>query len=176
MSTTRLFRRVLVPHDFSPHATRALAIAANLAGPDGELHVLHVISAVLPVTGVPGEAALWFPPKEMVASELEKLEGAARKVAGPRGPRVRCTVEIGDPFHRIIAAARRVDSIVMATAGRTGLSHLLIGSVAEKIVRHSPVPVLTVRPRAARVAVRAAEGSMAHRTRRRTPSRAARRG
>jgi nucleotide-binding universal stress UspA family protein len=152
MSTSRLFRRILVPHDFSPHAARALAIAADLAGADGEVHVLHVISAVLPVTGVPGEAALWFPPKEMCASELRRLETQAQKSAGGRGPRVTCRVVIGDPYHQIIAAARRVDSIVMATAGRTGLSHLLIGSVAEKVVRHSPVPVLTIRPRAARAA------------------------
>jgi nucleotide-binding universal stress UspA family protein len=172
MSTSRIFRRILVPHDFSAHASRALAIAADLAGSGGELHVLHVISAVLPVTGVPGEAALWFPPKEMVASELVRLQAQAQKTAGPRGPRVTCKVEIGDPFTQIIAAARRVDSIVMATAGRTGLSHLLIGSVAEKIVRHSPVPVLTVRPRAARVAA----APSARRTRRRSPSRTRRHG
>ena len=169
MSTSRLFRRILVPHDFSPHATRALGIAVELAGADGELHVLHVISAVLPVTGMPGEAALWFPPKELVADELRRLEAQAEKSTRGRGPRVRCKVEIGDPFHQIIAAARRVDSIVMATAGRTGLSHLLIGSVAEKVVRHAPVPVLTIRPRAAR----AAAAPTARRTRRRSPSRAA---
>ena len=52
------------------------------------------------------------------------------------------------PFQRIIAAARDADSI--ATAGRTGLSHLLIGSVAEKVVRHAPVPVLTIHPPAKR--------------------------
>ena len=50
-------------------------------------------------------------------------------------------VEIGDPYQRIIAASRGMDAIVMSTAGRTGLSHLLIGSVTEKVVRHS-----TVRP------------------------------
>jgi nucleotide-binding universal stress UspA family protein len=47
-----------------------------------------------------------------------------------------------------------MDVIVMATTGRTGLSHLLIGSVAEKVVRHSPVPVLTLRPEAVRRAVK----------------------
>jgi nucleotide-binding universal stress UspA family protein len=152
MSPRRLFRRILVPYDFSPHAGRALAIAADLAGSDGELHVLHVISAALPVTGVPGEAALWFPPKELVTSERKRLEAQVAKTVGDRGPRVTCRVEIGDPFHQITSAARRADSVVMATAGRTGLAHLLIGSVAEKVVRHSPVPVLTIRPRTPRAA------------------------
>jgi nucleotide-binding universal stress UspA family protein len=54
---------------------------------------------------------------------------------------------MGNPLQCILAAARDVDSIVMATVGRTGLAHFLIGSVAEKVVRHSPVPVLTIRPR-----------------------------
>jgi len=58
-------------------------------------------------------------------------------------------VVLGDPLQRILAAARDADSIVIATAGRTGLSHLLIGSV-EKVVRHASVPVLTIRPPAKR--------------------------
>jgi nucleotide-binding universal stress UspA family protein len=47
----------------------------------------------------------------------------------------------------IVAEARKADSIVMATMGRTGLERLLIGSVAERVVRHAPIPVLTVRGR-----------------------------
>jgi nucleotide-binding universal stress UspA family protein len=54
-------------------------------------------------------------------------------------------IMVGDPYQRIIEAARGMDAIVMSTAGRTGLSHLLIGSVAEKVVRHSPIPVVTLR-------------------------------
>ncbi|TMB48311.1 MAG: universal stress protein [Deltaproteobacteria bacterium] len=75
-------------------------------------------------------------------------DDAPRK--GARAPRTRCRVVLGDPLQRILAAARDADSIVIATAGRTGLSHLLIGSVAEKVVRHAPVPVLTIRPPAKR--------------------------
>jgi nucleotide-binding universal stress UspA family protein len=54
------------------------------------------------------------------------------------------------PVSHIADAARGVDLIVMATAGRTGVSHLLMGSVAEKVVRHAPVPVLTLPPAARR--------------------------
>jgi nucleotide-binding universal stress UspA family protein len=56
-------------------------------------------------------------------------------------------VELGYAAQGIIDAARGHDSIVMATSGRTALTHFLIGSVAEKVVRHAPVPVLTLRVR-----------------------------
>ena len=69
----------------------------------------------------------------------------ANTVRGQRANRIETKVVVGDPYQRIVAAARGMDAIVMSTAGRTGLSHLLIGSVAEKLVRHSPIPVLTVR-------------------------------
>jgi len=143
-----LFRRILVPHDFSEHATRTLTVAAELARLHrGRLLVLHVIAPFHPATALPGEAALWTTETDLVRRELRALQAVvARAVRGGNAPRVECKVVIGDPFHRILAAARGVDSIVMATAGRTGLSHLLIGSVAEKVVRHSPVPVLTVSP------------------------------
>jgi nucleotide-binding universal stress UspA family protein len=58
-------------------------------------------------------------------------------------------VEVGQAAERLIAAAKEknADLIVMATHGRTGLSHALMGSVAEKVVRQAPCPVLTVRPK-----------------------------
>jgi nucleotide-binding universal stress UspA family protein len=57
---------------------------------------------------------------------------------------------VGPPAGCILEAARKADAIVMGTLGRTGLPHLLIGSVAERVVRHAPVPVLTVRAPARR--------------------------
>jgi universal stress protein A len=53
-------------------------------------------------------------------------------------------VVVGDPASQIVEASRRAGAVIMATEGRTGLAHLLIGSVAEKVVRHSPRPVLTL--------------------------------
>ena len=141
------FRRILVPHDFSPHATRALALAADLARVHGgRLLVLHVITPFHPASDS-GDSAGSLVGEDLIRSECARLETAVRAtVAGKDAPRVECRVEIGDPFRRIADAAASVDSIVMATAGRTGLSHLVIGSVAEKVVRHASVPVLVVRP------------------------------
>jgi nucleotide-binding universal stress UspA family protein len=83
------------------------------------------------------------------------LDELVRRGSDRGAPAARFDVQLGDPTTRIVAAAKNADLIVMATEGRTGLSHLLIGSVAEKVVRHSPVPVLTVRPPAARKVRRA---------------------
>jgi nucleotide-binding universal stress UspA family protein len=151
-----LFRRILVPHDFSEHATHALELAAELAAEHGgRLFVLHVVTPFHPITGLPEENVGWVPEADMMAGEQRRLEALiARTVPRRSAPRVRCKVVIGDPFRRITDAARDVDSIVMATAGRTGLAHMVIGSVAEKVVRHSPVPVLTVRSEGARAKAR----------------------
>jgi nucleotide-binding universal stress UspA family protein len=169
----KLFRRILVPHDFSPHATHALGIAANVAREHaGRLLVLHAITPFHPITASPdGAMAVAFEP-DLVAGELRRLkELVARTVRGRGAPPVDCKVVIGDAFERIMAAAKEVDSIMMATAGRTGVSHFLIGSVAEKVVRHAPVPVLTVRPPVARAGTRRRHSV----TRRGAKARAARR-
>jgi len=149
-----LFRRILVPHDFSEHATRALKVAAGLAsGRGARLSVLHV-APIYPMTGFPGvagEGVVWFTPADIVAQEQGRLEALVRRVLGRRrSPSVTCRVVVGDPAQQILEAARNADSIVMSTQGRTGLSHVLIGSVSENVVRHSPRPVLTLRAPAVR--------------------------
>jgi nucleotide-binding universal stress UspA family protein len=168
-----LFRKVLVPHDFSQHATRALRVAADLAlGHKGRVVVLHALPPVYPVVGVPPMALRKsFPPPaegpELVARVRQRLEAlVSREISGRRRRRVACRVVIADPFQAIIEAARAATAIVMGTLGRTGLPHLLLGSVAEKTVRHSPVPVLTIRARLARA--RTGRRSRAPRRRRRT--------
>jgi nucleotide-binding universal stress UspA family protein len=151
-----IFRRILVPYDFSEAATHALRVAAGLAKEhDGRLMVLHVVTPYQPVTQLP-EVGGWLTDRELLAGTKRSLDDVARRELRGRGaPPARLQVDLGDPVTRIIDAARSADSIVMSTEGRTGLSHLLIGSVAEKVVRHSPVPVLTVRPPAPRKTRRA---------------------
>ena len=152
------FRRILVPHDFSDTATSALEFAADLGDSAGHLVVLHVIVPFAPVADLPpGGLAGYIAPAELVSAAKRQLDGAITKALGPkRAARVESRVVIGDPYQRIIGAARGMDAIVMATTGRTGLAHLLIGSVTEKVVRHSPIPVVTLRGAAARKAAKRA--------------------
>lgn len=157
-----LFRKILVPYDFSPAAKAALAVADQLAARHrGALTVLHVIAPVYPVSGFAGagELPVWIPPDDLQAETRARLTEEVGRTLGRRGARAVCKVIVGDPYHCIVAAARRADSIVMGTLGRTGLAHLVIGSVAEKVVRHSPVPVLTLRPAASRKALRPARAA-----------------
>jgi nucleotide-binding universal stress UspA family protein len=148
----RLFRRILVPHDFSDHATRALEIAAGLVEPEGVITVVHAVAPVYSSIGGPGADIAWTPTPDMVSDVKLELVRLIERVVGRAAAttRVRCRVVLADPLTAILAAARAADLIVMTTVGRTGLSHLLMGSVAEKVVRHAKVPVLTLHPNTAR--------------------------
>jgi nucleotide-binding universal stress UspA family protein len=136
---------------FSVHADHARHVAAQIAGPKGTLVVLHVVALYVPVGDMPlSGLAPYISPEELAQGARRRLERAvARLRAGQRAPKTIAQVAIGGPYRCIVAASRGMHAIVMSTAGRTGLSHLVIGSVAEKVVRHSPIPVLTLRPRAA---------------------------
>ena len=147
-----LFRRILVPHDFSESASEALVVAAELAAVHGgHVTVLHVLAPFYTGIGFPTPAEIaWTPPKEMEGDLRRQLEQLVKRKLGARAGLATCRATLGDPLQAILTAAKRADVIVMGTLGRTGLSHLLMGSVAEKVVRHSTVPVLTVRPARAR--------------------------
>lgn len=137
----------LVPLDFSTYADQALDYAIRLARPlNARLTLLHVIQPV-PMAGVDMGVAL----PETYLQELEEevqrsMEAALARVtaAGLTGERV---VLYGVPFQEIVdtAKARQVALIVMGTHGRTGLLHVLLGSVAEKVIRLAPCSVLVVR-------------------------------
>ena len=140
----KLFKTILVPHDLSAHARRALKIAAGLAGRGGKLIVLSVVN----------EYANPAAQKQVLERGRRALERAVPAKL-PNGPSMELRVEAGTPARRIIQAARDADSIVMCTRGRSGLSRLVIGSVAEKVVRQAPVPVLSFRPKGGRARARA---------------------
>jgi universal stress protein A len=145
--TTR-FRRILVPHDLSENATYALRVAAALAARhDARITVLHVLAPFYTGPGYPTQDEIaWTPPAEIAREREARLSVIVRKAVGAAAAkRVTCRAVTGEAVPTILAAAERADVIVMCTLGRTGLAHLLIGSVAEKVVRHAPVPVLTVR-------------------------------
>ena len=141
-------RHILAPTDFSDHSKQALAYALGLAKRLGaKLSVLHVVEIPpYPVEGYapPGLAATFFDDLERQArEELARLlpEAAAEKVEVVR------LVTIGSPYRKILEAAEAegMDLLVMATTGRTGISRLVMGSVAERVVRHATCPVLTIR-------------------------------
>jgi nucleotide-binding universal stress UspA family protein len=145
----RRFRRLLVPYDFSRDADRALATALGLARRESaRVTVLHVVSPIVLPKGFPPTATFCPPTPALLAELRRRLDRRiARATGGRRTPPVIGRVVAGDPHRSIIAATRGADLVVMGTQGLTGISHLLIGSVAEKVVRHSPVPVLTLRRR-----------------------------
>jgi nucleotide-binding universal stress UspA family protein len=139
---TTPFRRILVPHDFSASADAALELAVDLAASQGgRIEVLHVLEPFHP----PPEVVSWLRDTQQIEPQLKHLEEVVAARVGRRRVPFRCRVVVGYPIDAILEAARDADLIVMATQGRTGLPHLLIGSVAERIVRHATKPVLTVR-------------------------------
>lgn len=143
------YRKILVPLDGSTSAEGALESAATLAGSFGaEVLLVGVLDLTAGMYDVYSEA---FSPLDLKA-QLEKfIETAlerARTQIEARGLRARRFVEVGVPHEEIarLAQAEGVDLIVMTTHGRKGLSHLLLGSVTEKVIRTAPCPVLVVRP------------------------------
>lgn len=138
---------ILVPIDFSRDADAAIEMAISLAKQLGSrITVLHVIHEVY--IGV-GEMAAALPPSyiEDIEAEVEReVQTHVNKViaAGLSGDSI---VMHGVPFQCILdtAADQNIDLIVMGTHGRTGLKHVLLGSVAEKVIRMASCPVLVTR-------------------------------
>jgi nucleotide-binding universal stress UspA family protein len=144
-----MFKRILVPMDFSPPSDAALEYARSVAGRYGaSLHLLHV--AEDPYRAF-YSAEVFVPEVEGLRDEI--LTDAARRLKERLRPsdvtELRATAEsiIGTPAGSVVeyAAGHDVDLIVMGTHGRGGMAHLLMGSVAERVVRTAPCPVLTVR-------------------------------
>jgi nucleotide-binding universal stress UspA family protein len=140
-------KQIVCPTDFSDSATVAERQAAQLARALGaEILLVHVAT----------EAPLWR--EGFVTPELREVFGAQRRwaekaLAGraealkAEGITARSVVKTGAPWREIVQLAKEehADVIVMGTQGRTGLDRLMLGSVAERVIRHAPCPVLTVR-------------------------------
>jgi len=143
-------KRILVPIDFSEPSLAALRFAIDLARTlKARLEIVHVVEAAT------------YAPMIGAAVDLDKLRehqertaqrGLARLAADLRRRRVRCrtALRIGAAPSTIVDLAKRsaADLIVMATEGRHGVGRLLLGRIAERVVRSAECPVLTVRARA----------------------------
>lgn len=142
-------KRVLLPTDFSSYSATATKYACELATRfDAELHLLHALEVHLSST--PGFGmGLALP--QYVHESKAAVEKALAGVLDPQwavGRKVVQAVVEGSPKVEIVRYARtqEIGLIVLATHGRSGLAHVIIGSVAESVVRTAPCPVLTVRP------------------------------
>ncbi len=145
-------KHILVSTDFSPRSSEAVDYALSLAERLGaELEVVHVFErpAYFEV-GVSHSLQIrhnvdeWI--REVKQDATRQLDALVQELKG-RGPGVRGELREGPTVDEILKAAQdtSADLIVIGTHGRTGLPHVLLGSVAERVVRHAPCPVLTVR-------------------------------
>lgn len=139
-------RHVLIPLDESEQSEQALVHAIETAS-DARVTLLTVINpstGFSPGTGAPGAGEVWYESQKERATE--RLAEASEAVEA-RGMAVETVVETGRPQAVIVnyAEMHDIDQIIMGSHGRRGVSRLLLGSVAEKVVRCSPVPVTVVR-------------------------------
>jgi universal stress protein A len=146
METT--IKKVLVPIDFSDYSKSALKYAVNFAKSfNADIILIYVVEPVIyPPDFSMGQIAMpsinteW---DDRAKDELQKL--AKSEIAGVAS--VKTIIKTGKPFVEIIETAKEenVDLIIIATHGHSGVEHILFGSTAEKVVRKSPCPVLTLR-------------------------------
>jgi universal stress protein A len=138
--------RILVPVDFSECAQTAVRYALGMAAQfEAEITLVHVVEQII----YPGD---WmYPPLAMSDFAVEKRDEVLTKMQAlvkKSDIDVKTEVRVGRAWQEVVDLAKesKTDLIVLATHGYTGLKHVLLGSVAEKILRHAPCPVLTVRP------------------------------
>jgi nucleotide-binding universal stress UspA family protein len=146
-------RRILVPVEYSPHCRAALELAGTVAEAFGaKLSVVHVWDRP---SLVPDDVEVDHPQHgkrsvfDLVAvTARAEMDAFLEEARLPEGVEVEPHLASGEPAHVILDLVRRqkADMVVMSTHGRTGFRHFLMGSVAEKVVRLCPVPVLTVPP------------------------------
>lgn len=143
-----VFAEVIVPTDFSEHSLRALDYAVEIADKfSSHLTILYVIEPLLQAADVSWTKVDF---EELNQSHKEAAEKQLQQLTEERIPkRIHADTAIlfGKPFVEIVKQARddNADLIVMATHGRGAISHILMGSTAEKVVRKAPCPVLTVK-------------------------------
>ena len=152
-------QKILCAHDLTEGSDPALRVALQYARRlDAELTVLFV--AAPPYPAPPG---LWFAVEEanfeglaerIYTAARYELEHRVKTLRGPDDPPVQVGVETGEPGETILAKAKEMGAglIVLGTHARKGWQHFMIGSIAERVVRTSTVPVLTVGPRSEEVA------------------------
>ena len=138
--------KILVPIDFSEHSQKALRYALAFAKQfEAEVTLVHIVEQMV----YPGD---WmYPPltvSDFATEKRDQMIARLRALDAGSGVKTHHMVRLGRAWQEVteIAREQKSDLIILATHGYTGLKHVLLGSVAEKIVRHAPCPVLSVRP------------------------------
>jgi universal stress protein A len=144
------YAHILVPVDFSDASVRVLEHAKAVAARfEASLELLHVVPNPFMASTASLYVGMPLPPDFLSGLEDDARRRLADLMTSPERERfkVKTTVKVGDPLVEIVDHARleHADLIVMGTHGRTGVSHLFLGSVAERVVRTADCPVLTVR-------------------------------
>lgn len=133
---------VIVPVDFSPESLAAIDVGLELVAQPANLHVVHVVIDITPLEA--GEVWGVVDPQTRIEQMRKVLD---ERLAEARFAQVQKAVILGEPAHGIAnyAEEHKADMIVIPSHGRTGLTRLLIGSVAERVVRLAHCPVLVLR-------------------------------
>jgi universal stress protein A len=142
-------KEILVPIDFSESSLKALQYALPMAEKFGaHITLFHVIEPRFGPADMMAPAEILEVEGDLVRAGWQKLELLCHQSIKP-AITSSSLVEMGRPYEEIVAAAKthKTDLIIIATHGHTGLKHFFIGSTAERVVRHAPCPVLTVRER-----------------------------
>jgi len=142
------FQRILFPTDFSELSKAAIPhLLELLQKHDATVHVIHVLEAVWGPADTTWSMGGIDDVEEKRTSYAHDRLGVLVQELGIDENRCEIAVERGSAYQTIADYAKRnsIDLIIMATHGRTGLSHLLIGSTAERVVRLAPCPVMTVK-------------------------------
>lgn len=144
-----MFSKILVPIDFSEYTDDIVRHATEIARKFGStIHLIHVIPNMDYFTPYESFMAAENMMTVQKGVEVEVQRDLEKVAAGIEGIPVTKVVRTGVSFVEIVdyVKSEHIDLVIMATHGRGGLEHIIIGSVAEKVVRKSPCPVLTIRP------------------------------
>ena len=142
------FNIIVVPTDLSDYSLRALPYAIGLAERfDARLKILCINEPAVPISDVTWAGIDVHATDDTLLAEARQTLDRIIREQVPNGLDVEANVITGNPVEAIIEYAREqnADLLVMCTHGRTGLSHVLMGSTAEAVVRRAPCPVLTLR-------------------------------
>ncbi|MBU7017920.1 MAG: universal stress protein [Theionarchaea archaeon] len=142
-----MYKKILIATDGSPHSEEAEKHGLTMAMRSGAS-----VTALYVVEGIHSPKTIGSPASLLLDEQIEALKEEAQRIVenvvkkgNEMGVEVTPMVAEGHPAHEIIEHAKDFDLVVVGTLGRSGVSHLLLGSVAEKVVRHASVPVLVVK-------------------------------